>query len=290
MTVYVGVDAGGTKTRLAAFDTEGKLISEAVVGTVHPLQVSPEEAAASLKNGLQQLKLTDPDIRILAGMAGYGKDARLREAIEKSAAEAFAGLQYVLMSDAELALHSAFNGKDGILLIAGTGSIAFGKKGDEILRCGGWGSALGDEGSAWWVGKQLLNTYTRQADGRDPETVLKPTVEMHFDLQNPYDLISKMPKDRTQTAALAKLVSDLSEMKDPAAGKIFDLAALQLAELCNSLGAKYDRNVEIAQIGGLWKAGEAIQKPFKAALNENLSVKEESVDPARGAYVFFHNE
>lgn len=283
MSFYVGIDAGGTKTAFACFDEGGNCLNTVTLGTCHILQVSRQEAVSVLQTGLAAVCADRRDVIISAGIAGYGRDAKMRSAIEDICAEAFAGRPYYLHSDAEIALYGALRGKDGILLIAGTGSIALRKLGKEIARCGGWGYILGDEGSAYWIGCRLLQAFTRQWDGRLAETPLKDAVLDYFQITDGYQLISLVRNDRTATAGLAKLGSSLLD-RDPVCQDIFRRAARELALLCNTLSAAFRGPCPLALTGGLWHSGPFFHASFASCLDPKIHILDTGGTPLEGAY------
>ena len=169
--MYIGIDGGGTKTKMSLFNEEGLLCKEIVLPTVHILTQPKDKCIEILKNGVDQL---DPhcDAKIGIGLAGYGQDKRIRNEIEDICSNAFGNRSFVLESDVRIAFEGALNGQEGIVVIAGTGSIAFSLKNNVMKRCGGWGYQLGDEGSAYWIVKKMLNVFCQEIDGRLPKTKL----------------------------------------------------------------------------------------------------------------------
>ena len=131
MRYYVGIDGGGTKTLFKCADEKLNEIKTLSFPSCHVLQVEQNQAIEILKNGISQIidGLPDNDIEICicAGLAGYGNDQSIRKRIEMIASEAFQGKPFILYNDAQVALAGALNNEDGILVIAGTGSIALSK-------------------------------------------------------------------------------------------------------------------------------------------------------------------
>ena len=155
MRYFIGIDGGGTKTAFACMD-EQQVLYTCTYPTCHVLQVEQETAIEILHKGLLDIQQHVPSVTahntvICAGLAGYGNNQVLRHKIEDICQKSFEGFTYHIVSDADIALHGAFLGNDGILLIAGTGSIGLARVKDQRYRCGGWGGLLGDEGSAYWI-------------------------------------------------------------------------------------------------------------------------------------------
>lgn len=285
MENILGIDAGGTKTRFVLYSPEGSVLKETTLESCHPLQVSDETAVSILKKGIAALVLPQEPVFISAGMAGYGNNKKLVERIEQNCAQAFAGHPYALYSDAQIALSGALDGEDGILLIAGTGSMALSRKDGVYQRCGGWGFVLDDAGSSYWIGKELLKAFCAQADGRQKETALKQAVKDYFGINEDYELISTCSGDRTQIAGLARVCSALAEQQDETAADIFRRAGRELAAQVSVLAAAFDKEVPVGLVGGLWNAGSILLDAFQAHLPSNAVIKEDPHDPACGAYL-----
>lgn len=162
--MYIGIDGGGTKTKMVSYDDDGNIGQEIVLPTVHILSQTPKKCIEILKAGVEQL---DPQSvsKIGIGLAGYGQDKKIRKEIEDICLKAFKNRPFVLKSDVQIAIEGALDGQDGIVVIAGTGSIALSLKEGMLQRCGGWGYQLGDEGSAYWIAKKMLNVFCQEVDG-----------------------------------------------------------------------------------------------------------------------------
>ena len=152
----------------------------------------------------------------------------------------------------------------GIALIAGTGSIAFGKsRDDQRARAGGWGYLIGDEGSGYALGRDALRAAVRSADGRGEPTHMLNILLAHWQLQQPSDLVTKiyrhndgaMPIRPTQIAALAPLVLVAAEGGDHVAKRIVHQAANDLAEtvmaVARQLSFDTTEAVPLSLAGGL---------------------------------------
>lgn len=163
--LYIGIDGGGTKTKMVLFDENGSRLKELILPTVHVLTQPQDQSIEILRDGVNQL---DPDHTAIigAGLAGYGQQKELRDKIEYICKEAFEDRTFVVESDVRIAIEGALDGHDGIVVIAGTGSIALSLKNNKLTRCGGWGYQLGDEGSAYWIAKKMFNIFCKEIDGR----------------------------------------------------------------------------------------------------------------------------
>ncbi|HZV11809.1 MAG TPA: BadF/BadG/BcrA/BcrD ATPase family protein, partial [Candidatus Kapabacteria bacterium] len=190
-TYLVGIDGGGTHTRIRIADAERRTVVERTVHyTTKFFLLGFEEAAKRITQLIitTAVKKRVPlkSIRgVCVGLAGNGRQSdqeKFRAHLKRSFAAA--GLKprdLRLESDATIALEGLLEGGSGVVLICGTGAIAIGKtdKG-EVVRVGGWGRIIGDEGSGYWIGVQALNAVARSLDGRAPKTLLTKAVFDEF--------------------------------------------------------------------------------------------------------------
>lgn len=294
MRFYLGIDGGGTKTAFVCYSEMNEKICEFVLPSCHVLQVEEKKAIQILRSGLikvcEQANVKKEDtVCICAGLAGYGKNKTIRKKIEKICEESFKNYPYIIKNDAEIALEGALDGKDGILLIAGTGSIAIAKCNDTYYRCGGWGYQIGDEGSAYWIAKRLLQKYSMQCDGRKAKTKLSSYLKEKCNIEDDYDIIpyisDTLEHKRDKIASLALLVYDLAEQNDQEAIAIYEEAAACLHQLIYALQSNFSNKVLVSYAGGVWKAGHYILDPLKKICDNNIEIIHPLHEPMYGAYL-----
>lgn len=275
------VDGGGTSTKFALF-RNGERIKEISLPSCHIMQVGEEKMVEILKYGIQKIKDND-DTVLIFGLAGYGNDLSLRERIKNAINKNFGEYKYYLTNDIELAYYGELGDKSGILLILGTGSIAYKYKDGEFFRSGGWGYFIGDEASGYYLGKKLLRAFANQADGRAEKTKLYDNVNSYFKLKNDYDIISiSKNMSRTEIASLAEIVVDLYKCKDPSAIKIIDDMVNQCVIMIRPL---LDKDIkEVVLFGGLTKADISLDSLISEKLKEDIVVKISSHDALFGGY------
>ncbi|HEX8243346.1 MAG TPA: BadF/BadG/BcrA/BcrD ATPase family protein, partial [Longimicrobium sp.] len=149
-TVFAGIDGGGTKTTLALADDDGRELARRVgpAGLVDPRDptATAEMLAELVRDALAEAGLAEKPAALCAGLAGVGNE-RERRQVEAALAAAEVAGRVRVVTDGEIALDGALGGRAGILIIAGTGSVAYGQAEDgRVERCGGWGMVVGDEG------------------------------------------------------------------------------------------------------------------------------------------------
>ena len=293
MKYFIGIDVGGTKTAFVCRDENNNLIGEYELGSCHILQVSETKSIQILQSGVNYLsnKINDNDkqIFICAGLAGYGKNIDFRNKIENICKQSFEKYNYIIRSDADIALYGALNGNDGILVICGTGSIALSLNKGKLTRCGGWGYMLGDEASAYYMAKQLLNVFTKQCDGRINETILKKYIKDKLNLNDDYDIIAyisnNLENKRDKIAKLAILVYELALLNEPNALSIYENSAKEIAYMINTLAKDFDNKVFASYAGGVWNAKDILINKVKKYLSDKIIFEAPKNKPSEGACI-----
>ena len=289
---YLGVDGGGTKTRFVLLDVDMEPQHELRLPTCHPAQVGYDGMQTVLAEGIVSMAAaTDEPLGIGFGLAGYGQDPAVRARIEHAVAAAAGDHPYELVNDVEAAWAACHAAHDGIVVICGTGSIAYGRAGERGMRCGGWGYRVGDEGSGYWLGHEVLRLFSRQADGRDPRGPLFDIVMERLELSQPYDIISyaadELVDDRTKIASLTKLMHMAGRAGDPCALEAYGRQAVYLAELVRvirrELFGKRAGIVPVSYVGGVFEgAGELLLEPFRRELPQDCELVKPAYGPAVG--------
>ncbi len=293
MSVFIGVDGGGTRTRAVVLDGSGAELGRAEgegrVVTSDAPQRAVEVVISTIRSAADRAGVALPAAALWAGLAGAGQAARARTRVLASLLDAgLAGVVHV-GTDAEAAFHDAFGAGPGILLIAGTGSIAWGR-GDSgrSVRAGGWGRHLGDEGSGYRIGLAALREVVQAEDGRRPPTGLRAAALERCGVPSPGGLVAWIEEaSKAEVAALAPMVAEAAAQGEPAARAIVeqavsDLEAHALAIL-ERIGPTRERPA-LALWGGLLAEGGPLREPVRAALAERgLRALETELDPSRGA-------
>ena len=276
---WLGIDAGGTKTAFATYDETLTQLDRFELPTSHYAQAGFDGMEAVLAEGIARAEaagLLGEQYGIGIGMCGYGEGTTSTARIEQIVAKVAGAHPYALVNDVESAWAAGLNLADGIVIIAGTGSIAYGVHGERSLRCGGWDYELGDEGSGGWLGKELLRAFTRQCDGRDPAGPLRNLVRQELELADDFDIIAFAQEhmaNRSRISALAPLVSKAAAAGDASAQRILERAAAEEAEMVAAIvRGLFDEpdnqaavSIPVTYVGGTFKAGEAILGPLGAA-------------------------
>ncbi len=281
MKYLIGIDGGGTKTDCAIADLSGKIIYQTVGKPSNFLIIGVKETVANLFAAIEEclfeLKGDFSDVKqIVVGVAGAGRkdDAELLEMSFKDYADNegihFKGVKVV--SDAQVALEGAFPDSAGCILIAGTGSILFGKddKGN-IHRVGGFGRLIGDEGSGYRIGRKALNAVSKEIDGRGEKTIITELVNNKIDFGVSDKLVNKVYKEKLDIASIAKIVIDAAEIGDGEANKILsdeaDELVLHLKSILNKIPTK---KLDVSFTGSLIDNKNFYSELLKKKIKESL--------------------
>ena len=294
--IVVGVDGGGTKTRVIVADEHGTQLGE-VVGpgsAVRPGQAehSADVIATTLADALASCGMSHVVPKVLCvGGAGAAREPE-RGAIWQALAGRDLAEEVVIHPDFSIALDDAFGDGPGVLLICGTGSAAFGRSpSGTTARCGGWGPVCGDEGSGAWIGRRALSVVTASADGREPETALVGAVLTAAQVNEPQELIAwAAAATPALFASLAPVVSSVADAGDLRANAIISLAVeelvLHVRTLSRSLFGDERAATPVAFTGGMLTRGTTLRKRLEQRLRSAVpgaQVQAAEVNPARGA-------
>lgn len=290
---YIGIDAGGTKTSFILYDYNGIKMDQIVLGSCHFMKVGFDKMSDILMEGVTLLinrnNINHKAPVLSFGLAGYGREETVRIKIEATLRKTFSEFDYVLYNDIETAAEGAFLGSDGIMLIAGTGSIAFLKDRGKIVRSGGWGYLFGDEGSAYWLAMKMMGIFSKQDDGRRKRTFLHSHIKESLKLSQGYELISYVKNTlgnrRDEVASLAKLLYGAALKGDIDAIGIYEDAARELAELVLAVSRDLTSPTEVAVFGGVFNANKVILDPLRTFLPEKYNIINPKASPEYGAYL-----
>jgi N-acetylglucosamine kinase-like BadF-type ATPase len=293
--MYVlGIDAGGTKTVCLLADEEGRIIGEGRSGGAN-LQAHGELEVEKVLHAVIEQAVGDRAIlpkAVCLGVAGADRpeDHRIVSDIVRRLGFRSRAL---VVNDAFVALVAGTGGAPGVVLIAGTGSIAYGMNEHGFAaRSGGWGYVIGDEGSGYWIGRQALIAVVREADGRGPRTQLTPIVLDHFHLARADGLVREIYDHslrRAAIAALGPLVDRARAEGDLVAAEILRLASDELTRAAASVIGRLQMrgaSFRVLLSGGMfraipWLVDDVVRRMAEVA--PRATVTPLTVEPAQGA-------
>jgi len=230
MRYLIGFDCGATKTECALADINGNILYTTMGGAANFL-VSGTEGTSKiilslLNDCIRKLNIDYSEIEnIVIGAAGAGrkKDAEKLKTflLEKFSANGIKIKSLKVVSDAQIALEGAFSNEAGCILIAGTGSIIYGKdENGNIYRAGGFGRLLGDEGSGFSIGRKGLQAAAKYFDDRGDETLIVKLIKDKYSINTADELITKVYKENFDIASIAEIVLIAAQNEDQIAHNI----------------------------------------------------------------------
>src|SRR5579871_1150633 len=241
----LGIDAGGTKTVCLLADGEGTILSEGR-GPGANLHTAGELGLEKVLHEVMETAIGERTIApaaICIGMAGVDREdeARTVRGIMRRLGQR---TRVLVVNDALIALVAGAGDAPGIVIIAGTGSIVYGRNGaGEAARAGGWGHMIGDEGSGYWIGREALAAVMRAGDGRGPSTELTGEILSHFRV----DDVSRLPRivydreaPRAAVAELGPIVQRVADAGDAVASRVLERAAEELVLAAGSVASRLE--------------------------------------------------
>jgi N-acetylglucosamine kinase-like BadF-type ATPase len=276
---YLGVDGGGSKTRFLLIDEAGRVLAAHEEGPAYHLQIGLEALQAMLARGITRT-LREGGVAASAltyaflGLPAYGEDRAVQAQLDAAPGSALPGGRYRCGNDMVCGWAGALAGAEGINIVAGTGSIAYGEYAGRSARAGGWGELFSDEGSAHWLAREGLRLFSRMSDGRSPRGALYGLVRRRFALQEDLDLCAaiygKSTAQRSELAQLSRLVAEAARTSDEAARALFVQAATELAEIVDAvrdaLPVPAEVDLPLSYSGGLFQLRDLLLAPFEQAL------------------------
>lgn len=295
MEYIIGVDGGGTKTEAVAYSLDGDVLNISLKGFANLLN-GKEEALNNIISSIEELinHLGKENLKgIYLGVAGI-EVGNNREYILNEIKEVLE-IEPSLMNDGELALKAMLKGEDGILVIAGTGSIAFGIKDGKSARTGGWGHLLGDEGSGYKISIDVLKNILFEEDNSIEKSDLSKAIMREFNWNSVDEIVEFVySSTKDEIARIAPIVSKFAEEGDNYARGILEKEATALAKTTQNLYEKLGfEKCSIGLVGGVLKKSRIMREIFERCLSNHINVVEfidESVSVTKGAYYIYLKE
>jgi N-acetylglucosamine kinase-like BadF-type ATPase len=274
--LVMAMDGGGTKTTLAFANSAGKIVFRKQGASSNPMDNVNWRSNLFASAGSLAAEAT----HAVFGFPRFGEIARFDESMSIAATELFSG-SFTLKNDVEMALDGAFCDRLGVLLLAGTGSMAMARDAEGKVHCvGGWGDIFGDEGSAYWIGREALSNASQAVDGRLKAPAFAQAILQGLGLDSLNDHQALMgwcyesKHVRSAVAGVAPLVDSLARSGDPIALSILSRAADHLSAhldtLLNRANASYGRRWSFA--GGVFES---------AVVASNLESRHGKAQPPR---------
>jgi N-acetylglucosamine kinase-like BadF-type ATPase len=294
---WLGVDGGGTNCRAVVVDDAGEILGEGQAEAANFLRVGLENAISHVKHAIHQACKQagiDPSQITTAciGLAGVSHPDHNRQMLG-ALKDALPIRDILLETDARVALAGATGNQPGVVIIAGTGSIACGINArGRFARSGGWGPIMGDEGSGSYIGRRALEAVVMAYDYRGKPTAMMEPVLKHFGVASPPELppVIYETTDEQRHVVMAKIAQlsrvavNAAEAGDQVALDIMHDAAEELAKtaiaVIEQLRMEHD-TFRIAYVGGVFEAGDLVLTPLRKAIHQVAAAAEVAppIDP-----------
>lgn len=306
MKYYIGIDGGGSKTIFAISNENGEILGTVTAGSAFYKQIGENGLIKLLGDGVKEVcKFVKNDTAKIAaicfGMPGWGESLENDKRIEKKILSTFPEWKIYIVNDCEVGWAGSLLCNPGINIVAGTGSIAFGKNAKgETARCGGWSEWFSDEGSGYWLGMKCVQMFSRQSDGRDERGPLYNIFKNQLKLTADEDIIDLFEKEylhrRDRIASLQKILLQAAQEGDFYASVAYEQAAKELYDIIYGVKKKiFDgRKCMVSCSGGIFKVGDVIMNPFVKLLEANgMELTVPKAEPYVGAVLLarcYYNE
>ena len=295
MDYVLGLDGGGTSTNLIALDLDGNGILELEAGSININGSSPEAIAENLnyllERSAKELKKQAKFIVIgAAGLSNQVAEPTLRKVLDKAGYKD----KYYLIGDQEAALYGAFLGKPGVLLISGTGSIAYGiDENKNTYRVGGYGHLLDDYGSAYSIGKDILSYVIQAYDRRREATNFTELVKEKLNIDTIPELISYVYSENRTKKDIADFARLLEVNSDESAILIQDKAVNSLYDILKAMAKQMQRDkLNLVFSGSVLLKNKYIRSNLIEKIKDldtEYNLVEAKVDAATGAAILALN-
>ena len=280
MKYYIGIDGGGTKTAVVIGKDDGVVLNSiektgsshkhiGIDGVVKLISDSVKEITESIGVSMEDCA------GCCMGLPCYSEAPEADAELTKKLEEALSPIPVCIVNDAVVGWAGSLECSEGIHLVAGTGAIAYARTEDSRdARSNGWSEFFSDEGSCYWVGKQTMSLFAKEADGRKPKGALYEIVKKEFNLKSDIEFIDIAEQEyapqREKVASFQFFAEKAALAGDTEARKLYDEAAQHLADtalgIITQLGWE-NRTVPVSYFGGLFKAGDLILDPLREKLN-----------------------
>jgi N-acetylglucosamine kinase-like BadF-type ATPase len=300
--MFLGVDGGGTKTRFVILDPAGRCLASVQQGSSYHPEVGVDGVRTVINVGVREAlaaaRLSANAIQhAFFGLPAFGEDALIDPALARTPDVVLPDGRYTCGNDMVCSWAGALACEDGISVVAGTGSIAYGEYAGRQARAGGWGEVFGDEGSAYWIAREGLAAFSRMSDRRCASGSLLQILRKHFKLTRDIDLAGHINTlssgERSRIARLSQLVAEAALAGDAEAQRIFRRAGTELASMVAAVHAQLQTpdgvSLPVSYTGGVFSAGALVLEPLRAALASNgakFDLRAPLLDPAIGAALY----
>jgi N-acetylglucosamine kinase-like BadF-type ATPase len=266
----IGIDGGGTKTIAALADLKGKILREIEIGPTNPNKIGFEKTVFNLKELISKISKNKKIKFAYLGLAGgLERDREKRKKIRKEI-QKFFDFPIVVDGDQKIAFRAGTDEKNGIVVIAGTGAIAMGWKGKKEEISGGWDWLMGDQGSAFWVGKRVLEEIGNALDGRRKDFRLRKFIFKKLKIKKEKEFYQRFYHQDfvERVASISKFIDEFSRKGDRFSKEILIEAAKEVSKMIISVIKKL--NFEKEEFPVVFSGGMFRSKIFREKVENQI--------------------
>ena len=292
MAFFLGVDGGGSKTSCIVGD-ETSILGNSVTAGSNVLRVGKESARQALHEAIRRACATAGIIpakiqRACIGLAGAARP-EVRDTVQQIVADVLPG-NFEITGDMEIALEAAFNDGPGVIVIAGTGSIAYGRSAEgQTARAGGWGSAISDEGSGYWIGRTAVAIAVNEGEGAKDVCLLKMIAKAWSVSTHQQVVMAANSVPVPDFAALFPIVQQAAGKQNKQALKVLTAAGEELGKLAKAVIVQTfaaGDDVRVAMSGGVFAHSPQVREVFYNCVKAEypgIKLADQVVEPVLGA-------
>ncbi len=303
--IILGVDGGGTKTKIIASEYSGHILAEAIGYSINYNFIGMDNAIKNFINICNKLNLSKDTKITSVSIGNPAMDDEVHDIMADTFIECIKtydlfdeNTKYYMKSDAFMAFYGLTRGKEGVLIISGTGSmgVAIDKKGN-LYTVGGWGFPTNDDGSGYYIAVEGLKAAFNYADGINPGGNLLQAALRFFNTNKARELIGILNNEKylkADIAAFSKEVAKCAEKGDGESNMILDNAAKLLSLYAISLIRKIkSEHCTVGMYGGVFQNNEQVRNHFTRYINKdypNINVQFPELMPEEAAVIYAINK
>lgn len=279
---FLGVDGGGTKTKVVLENLAGEKIKELVVGSSNPADIGIEKAIEILSNSIKNVLVGIPYGSVCAFIGVSGGTSMNNKQILEEYFATFGFNRYAIGNDVDNIISSGLDG-DGVAVIMGTGIGILRKTGDKLDKIGGWGYLIDDGGSGYNFGRDALNAFYRDLDGSGESTIISKIIREKTGLSHS-ELLAKIYEiGKKYIASFCPVVFEAYEKGDKVATEILDKNISIACQYIRSAIKPFDKKVKVVLAGSIATIPVVFEKLKENLKEDNCELGLLGVEPVYGA-------
>lgn len=283
MKKIIGIDGGGTKTEFVLCNENGTVLKRKLLAASNPVDIGTENTFKILQCGINSLLKKNETIDgLFAGISG-GSVSENKNAIAAYLKSAFPNTAFSNGSDAVNVISCGLKEEDGVILIAGTGCVAFAKCGEKLIRVGGWGYLFDGAGGGYDIGNAAICAVLRASDKTGEKTLLSELFESEYGICPPRDISRIYSGGKPLIASFAPIVFKGAKMGDSVCGDIIQRSIKHWSIIIKRACKEVPYAKKIALAGSIFKQKDILLPELKKELADEYELFVAEAPPVFGA-------